>query len=77
MENSKPSIFKTIISMMINPASALKSAISNIPRFFSIAVSAAAFDLFFLHTGLDLYKTGQKGMGFVILSAGAGAVLRV
>lgn len=77
METPKPSVLRTIISMMISPGSALKSAISGIPWFFSLAVSAAAFGLFFVQTGLDLYKTGQKGLNFVFLSAGAGAVYDV
>ena len=74
MNISKSPVFKTIISMMINPSSVLKSAVSGVPWFFSLIVSAVAFGLFFLQTGLDLYKTGQKGLGFVILSAGTGAI---
>lgn len=59
--------------MMISPGSILRSAISGIPWFLSVAVSALAFGLFFLQTGLDLYKTGQKGLEFVIISAATGA----
>jgi len=64
--------FKTIILMMINPAAVLKSAAAKIPWIFSICVSAVAFALFFLQTALDLYKTGQKGIAFVVLSAISG-----
>lgn len=74
MKDTKPTVIKTIISMMISPASVLKSAILGIPWFFSLAVTAVAFGLFFLQTGLDLYKTGQKSIEFAILSAGAGVV---
>lgn len=74
MDNKKPSLFRTMISMMISPGSALKTAISGIPWFFSLAVSALAFGLFFLQTGFDLYKTGQKDLSFALMSAGAGAV---
>lgn len=60
--------------MMISPGSILKSAMGNIPWFFSLAVSALAFGLFFWQTGLDLYKTGQKELSFAVLAAGAGAL---
>ncbi|MBP7175313.1 MAG: hypothetical protein KBA53_03700 [Thermoclostridium sp.] len=73
MENTKPSLFRTIISMMISPGAVLKNAISNIPWFFSLPVSALAFCLFFLQTGLDLCKTGQKSFCFALISAAAGA----
>ncbi|KJS21673.1 MAG: hypothetical protein VR72_09250 [Clostridiaceae bacterium BRH_c20a] len=74
MKKTKTPIFRTIISMMISPATALKSAVAGIPWFFSLGVSALAFAFFFMQTGLDLYKTGQKGLQFVMLSAGAGIV---
>lgn len=71
MEQAKPSLFRTIFGMMINPAAALRGAFAN-KWYLSVGVSALAFGLFFIQTGLDLYKTGQKEMGFVLLSAGAG-----
>lgn len=70
---NKQSIFRTVIGMMINPAGAIKAAAST-KWYFSLIVSGFAFGLFFLQTGLDLYKTGQKGMDFVYLSAGTGLV---
>lgn len=76
MKNKKTDIsfkLRVVINMMISPASVLKSAVSSIPWYFSIAISTAAFCMFFLQTGLDLYKTGQKGIAFVILSAITGA----
>ncbi len=71
----KPRVSKlrVVLGMMLAPGSVLKSAISGLPWSFSLAVSSVAFGLFFLQTGLDLYKTGQKEMGFVVLSAAAGA----
>lgn len=77
METRKPSKFGTIIRMMISPAAAIKTAVSGIPWFFSLLVSGLAFGLFFLQTGLDLYKTGQKEFVFALLSAGAGIVYGV
>lgn len=72
MESSaNPSLFRTIFGMMINPAGALKGALSS-KWYLSVMVSALAFGLFFVQTGLDLYKTGQKDISFVLLSVGAG-----
>ncbi len=72
MEETKTSLPRTVFGMMVNPAGALKGALSGTRWYFSVAVSAVAFGLFFLQTGLDLYKTGQKGWAFVLLSCGAG-----
>lgn len=74
MKFAKAPVLRTVISMMLNPAAILKSTLADIPWFFSLAVSALAFALFFLQTGLDLYRTGQKQMVFALGSAGAGAV---
>ncbi len=71
MEQEKRSLVRTIFGMMINPSGAIKDAFAN-KWYLSAAVSAVAFGLFFLQTGMDLYKTGQKGTGFVIFSAGTG-----
>jgi len=77
MEKTKPSMLKTIFSMMINPSGILKSSLLNTKWYFSLIVSALAFGLFFIQTGLDLYKTGQKGVDFVLLSAGVGVLYGV
>lgn len=74
MENTKQSLFRTIFGMMLNPAGTLKNALVSTKWYFSVAISALAFGLFFGQTGLDLYKTGQKGMNFVWLSGAAGVV---
>jgi len=71
MEHTKPPLIRTIFGMMINPAGALKGALSS-RWYLGLAVSALAFGLFFIQTGLDLYKTGQKEWSFVLLSAGTG-----
>ncbi|AEE95516.1 hypothetical protein [Mahella australiensis] len=75
MENvKKPKVSKArlVLNMMLSPASALSSSVSKIAIWFPIAVSSSAFCLFFLQTGLDLYKTGQKELNFVYTSAIAG-----
>lgn len=68
-----PSLFRTIFGMMVSPAAALRGAMAG-KWYLSVAVSALAFGLFFTQTGLDLYKTGQKELVFVFLSAGAGVL---
>lgn len=74
MENANQSIFRTIFGMMINPSGTLKNAILSTKWYFSVAISGLAFGLFFLQTGLDLYKTGQKGFSFVLISGGTGVL---
>lgn len=71
MEHTKPSLLRTIFGMMMNPAGALKGALSG-RWYLSVAVSSLAFGLFFIQTGLDMYKTGQKELSFVLLSVGTG-----
>jgi len=66
METKKASHFRTIFGMMMNPAGVLRNALKGTKWYFSIGVSALAFGLFFIQTGLDLYKTGQKGFWFVL-----------
>ena len=74
MVNEKQPVFRTVIGMMISPGSAVKGAMSGIPWFFSAIVSALAFGMFFLQTGLDLYKTGQKGFSYLLMSGGVGVL---
>lgn len=74
MKSHTKSIFSTIISMMISPRNALKHTVSKFPWGYSIVVSTMAFGLFFFLTGFDLYKTGQKGINFTIMSLGAGVL---
>jgi hypothetical protein len=72
LETAKKPFINTVLSMMVSPARAIKTSVDKIPWYFSVAVSGLAFGLFFFQTGLDLYKTGQKGFGFALLSAGTG-----
>lgn len=70
----KTSLVRTIFGMMINPSGAVKTAVEGTAWYFSLLLSGIAFCLFFLQTGLDLYKTGQKSISFVYMSAGAGLI---
>lgn len=73
MEASKSSLVRIIFSMMVNPGKIIKDT-DHVPKWhLALGVSGLAFALFFLQTGLDLYKTGQQGMEFVLFSALAGA----
>jgi hypothetical protein len=53
--------------MMINPSKVLKSVLADTKWYFSVLISATAFGLFFLQTGIDLYRTGQKGFFYVLI----------
>jgi hypothetical protein len=64
----KLQLFRTVFSMMFNPSKAIKDAVHGSRWYYGMVVSSLAFGLFFVQTGLDLWKTGQKGMGFVFLS---------
>lgn len=73
MQQEKVSIIRIVFGMMINPAGSLRAALSGTRWYFSVLVSVLAFGLFFLQTGLDLYKTGQKDFSFVFAALGTGA----
>ncbi len=69
--------FRTIIGMMISPGAVVKQSLRGKQWYLGLIVSGLAFALFFAQTGLDLYKTGQKGFDFVLLSAGTGILYGV
>lgn len=68
---------RMLINMMLSPGTVLKKAVSGLPFQFSLIVSGSAFLLFFLQTGMDLYKTGRQSILFVIITALAGAAFGV
>ena len=72
MNDSKKSFVRQIFGMMTNPSGVLKSVLMNRQWYLSVVVSALAFGLFFLQTGLDLYRTGQTGYMSVVLSLAVG-----
>jgi hypothetical protein len=67
-------LWKSALTMISNPGLVLKKAMSNIPWPFSLSISSLAFALFFLQTGLDLLRTGHKGITFVIVITLLGAI---
>lgn len=68
---------RLLVNMMLSPGTALKNAASGMPFNFSIIISGLAFGLFFLQTGLDLYKTGQQSILFAITTALIGVAFGV
>jgi hypothetical protein len=70
----RPIPWQAAFTMMINPGAALKKMVARIPWPFSLSVSALAFMLFFMQTGLDLMRVGLKGIGFVVQLSVEGAI---
>lgn len=61
--------WKTALNMIINPGEVVKSQMSRIPWPYSIIISGLSFTLFFLQTGLDMFRSGQIEMSTVVLIA--------
>lgn len=61
-----------VFTMMMNPKSAIDKGLKQFPWFVSLAISGMAFTTFFLQTALDLYKTGQEDLPYVLLLSGLG-----
>lgn len=66
--------WKTALNMMINPGQVVKEQMTRVPWPFSLAVSGLAFTLFFLQTGLDMFRANQISQTMVILISGIGFV---
>lgn len=62
-----PIPWRAALMMMLNPAAAVNSAAARIPWPVSLVISALAFMVFFLQTGLDLVRIGLRGVGFVVV----------
>lgn len=73
VQNQMPR-WKTAMSMMINPGQVVKEQVSKVPWPFSLAVSGLAFALFFLQTGLDMFRANQISKTMVILVSAIGLV---
>ncbi|MCF8011017.1 MAG: hypothetical protein K9L17_00945 [Clostridiales bacterium] len=59
--------WKTAMNMIINPGSVVKDQLSKIPWPYSLIISGLSFTLFFLQTGLDMYRAGQIELSTVVL----------
>ena len=71
---NRPHPVRSAIIMMFNPGEIIKSNIAHIKWPFSLMISMSAFILFFLQTGLDLMRAGQKQLPFVLLLVLEGAL---
>lgn len=67
LPGKSPNTIRAALTMMLNPGAVLKKTVSKIPWPFSISISALAFMLFFMQTGLDLMRIGLKDLKFVVL----------
>ncbi|MDI6831944.1 MAG: hypothetical protein QME88_11505 [Actinomycetota bacterium] len=56
---------RSALSMILNPAQALRGAMERVPWPFCLSVSGLAFTLFFLQTGLDMKAAGTASAGKV------------
>jgi hypothetical protein len=59
--------WKVALKMIANPGEVIKNQMNQVPWPYSLLVSGLSFTLFFLQTGLDMYRTGQIEVFFVIL----------
>ncbi|MFN4189981.1 MAG: YIP1 family protein [Pseudothermotoga sp.] len=68
----KSSTLGSILPMMFNPGAFIERYLERTSFIFSLMVSGLAFALFFLQTGFDLYKTGQKAAYHLYVMSGIG-----
>jgi uncharacterized membrane protein len=61
--------WKTVLKMISNPSEVVKNQMAQVPWPFSIFISGLSFALFFLQTGIDLYRVGEIGIDRIILIA--------
>ena len=63
----RPGLLRTVLSVMIDPGSLLKSRLPETGFGVALGVSGLAFLLFFLQTGLDRAREGQIGGKTVVV----------
>lgn len=68
----KAATLSSILPMMFNPGTFIEEHLEKTSLIFSKLISGLAIGFFFLQTGLDLYKTGQKAMNHVYMMTGIG-----
>ncbi|WP_373484595.1 hypothetical protein [Acetobacterium sp.] len=65
----RKSQLRTVLTMIANPGEVIKKQLIKIPWPYTILLSGLAFTLFFLQTGIDLFRAGTIGIERVILIA--------
>ncbi|MCL5735332.1 MAG: hypothetical protein M1274_07035 [Actinobacteria bacterium] len=77
-EMRRHSPIRTALAMILNPGQVVKNALQNVPLPFCLGISALAFTLFFMQTGLDMRRVGTAGTGraiaFTFLGLGLGTI---
>lgn len=73
-DTAMPPRWKTVLGMIMNPGQVVKNQMAQVPWPYSLLVSGLAFTLFFLQTGLDMYRSGQMETAAVVLMAMLGLV---
>ncbi len=59
--------WKTVLKMIVNPGDVVKRQMNKVPWPYSLSVSGLAFGLFFLQTGIDMFRKGQIENSTVLL----------
>ncbi|UWG95887.1 hypothetical protein LPY66_13295 [Dehalobacter sp. DCM] len=59
--------WKVALKMIANPGEVIKSQMNQVPWPYSLLISGLSFTLFFLQTGLDMFRTGQMEVSTVII----------
>lgn len=59
--------WKVALKMIANPGEVIKNQMNQVPWPYSLLISGLSFTLFFLQTGLDMFRTGQIGVSAVIV----------
>ncbi|WP_051259319.1 hypothetical protein [Schaalia suimastitidis] len=66
--------WKAVLKMMLNPGEVVKNQMLKVPWPLSLTISGLAFALFFLQTGLDMYRSGTTSIIIVGVLTGLGFV---
>jgi hypothetical protein len=70
----KPNLLRTVLGVMLDPGSLLKSRLADTGYGMALGVSGLAFLLFFLQTGIDRAREGQIGGKTVAILSVVGLV---
>ena len=65
----RQSPLRTVLTMITNPGEVIKNQMIKVPWPYTMLISGLAFTLFFLQTGIDLFRAGTIGVDRVILIA--------
>ncbi|WKY47563.1 hypothetical protein Q5O24_14620 [Eubacteriaceae bacterium ES3] len=75
MERQESSQIVMLIKMIANPGEVIKKRMVTLPWPYGFLISGLAFTLFFLQSGIDLFRTGVIGMERLIIMAMLGLIM--